>query len=156
MSAGRLGWELDGWVETEVKDKGSEAVTHIPSIFSRVSLIAFLTHRPPDPGCPLRRAAGLRWTLLGFAGFPISCPDYVPHHHKVHDRVSHHPTPPCGFSSLISSLPEPLATSMSKSPPPSCFDPRYSPGGHARLLFQANLGHPGDGEESHSVRWVRI
>lgn len=81
---------------------------------------------------------------------------YVPHHPKIRDRVFHHPIPPCRVFSHISTHLEPLTTFMSKSLPPSYltsyFSCENSPGGHVHLIFQANLGHPGDGEKSHSVQ----
>lgn len=81
-----MGWELDGCVGTEVRGEGPEIETHIPSIFSRISLVPFLTHRSPEPRCPLKRTVGLRQTLQAFSGFPmIFYSAYVHPHSQIHD-----------------------------------------------------------------------
>lgn len=142
-------------IETEVKGKGPEAVTHIPSIFSRVSLLAFLTHRPPDPRGALRRTAGLRWTLAS-ADFPMSGTAYIPHHSKSMTEfpiISHllEDSPLTSHPSQSLLPPSPLSVFLLFARPPISPN-QHSPEGHARRLFQANLGHPGDGEKSQSVQ----
>lgn len=42
------------------------------------------------------------------------------------------------------------------SPAPPYFTLPASPEGHARQLFQANLGHPGDGEKATLSRCVGL